>query len=139
MTGLLFCHACHEGAQAHPILCRELAASKQHGKALPVPVQEPRRCHMTGMLFCHACHEGTQARLPALVLHQWDFSKRPVCALAAQFLASIHEQPLLDVASISPGAACLMPCHSRVICRPAVVMRQHEELRECVCAGSPSV
>ena len=63
---------------------------------------------MTGMLFCHACHEGTQARLPALVLHGWDFQKRPVCALAAQFLEGIHEQPLLDIASISPGE-CLSP------------------------------
>ena len=66
-------------------------------------VQEPRRCHMTGMLFCHTCHEGELARLPALVLHEWDFQKRPVCGLAAQFLASIQEQPLLDVAAASPG------------------------------------
>ena len=66
-------------------------------------LQEPRRCHMTGMLFCHDCHHRELARLPALVLHEWDFQKRPVCTLAAQFLASIHEQPLLDIAGISPG------------------------------------
>ena len=72
-------------------------------------VQEARRCHYTGLLYCASCHTGETARIPALVLHSWEFRKQPVCCLAAQYLAAIHDQPLLDVSAISPGALPDMP------------------------------
>ena len=72
-------------------------------------MQEARRCQYTGLLYCASCHTGETARIPALVLHSWDFRKQPVCCLAAQYLAAIHDQPLLDVSAISPGALPNMP------------------------------
>lgn len=41
--------------------------------------------------------------MPARVLHKWDFTPQPVCCAAADYLASIYEQPVLCVAAINPG------------------------------------
>jgi Putative zinc-RING and/or ribbon len=66
--------------------------------------QGPRACEYSGLLYCLDCHRNDAAVTPAAVLHAWDFSPRPVCCLAADFLASIHDQPLLCVGAVNPGA-----------------------------------
>jgi hypothetical protein len=51
----------------------------------------------------------TLPRVPAAVLHGWDFNLRPVCEMAADFLASIAQQPLLCVGAVNPGARLSLP------------------------------
>jgi hypothetical protein len=53
--------------------------------------------------------------LPAAVLHGWDFNLRPVCAMAADYLASIAQQPLLCIGAVNPGARCCSSCFSVVL------------------------
>ena len=45
--------------------------------------------------------------LPALVLHGWEFTRKPVSNIAADYLASTFEQPLLCIGAINPGEARL--------------------------------
>lgn len=56
-----------------------------------------------GKLYCGSCHQQGHAIIPARVLHKWDFTPQPVCCAAADYLASIYEQPVLCVAAINPG------------------------------------
>jgi hypothetical protein len=73
-------------------------------------LQGPRRCDYNGRLYCHECHRGDATELPAAVLHHWDFHPRPVSTLAADYLASIADRPLLCIGAVNPGAnllACL--------------------------------
>ncbi len=38
------------------------------------------------------------------MLHHWDFNQRPVSAMAADYLASIADRPLLCIGAVNPGA-----------------------------------
>lgn len=51
--------------------------------------------------------------LPATVLHDWDFAKQPVCSLAAEYLASIQDKPLLCVGAVNPGLHARVPTLAR--------------------------
>ena len=75
--------------------------------------QGARLCSYTGMLYCPGCHTNSSAIIPARVLHHWDFARRPVSALAAEFLASIASQPLLCIGAVNPGLYARIPALSR--------------------------
>lgn len=76
--------------------------------------QQPHaRCAYTGLLYCPRCHTGQTAVLPATVLHAWDFAKQPVCTLAAEYLASIQDKPLLCVGAVNPGLHARVPTLAR--------------------------
>ena len=47
--------------------------------------------------------------LPAAVLHDWDFQLRPVCCMAAHYLAATAEQPLLCLEAVNPGLYDAVP------------------------------
>ena len=66
-------------------------------------LQGPRRCEYNGRLYCHECHRGDLAELPARVLHHWDFNPQPVSAMAADYLSSISDRPLLCIGAVNPG------------------------------------
>ena len=66
-------------------------------------LQGPRKCEYNGRLYCHECHRGDVAELPARVLHHWDFSPQPASAMAADYLASISDRPLLCIGAVNPG------------------------------------
>ncbi|BDA48701.1 probable differentially expressed in FDCP 8 homolog at C-terminar half [Coccomyxa sp. Obi] len=73
----------------------------------------PRRCEYNARLYCHECHKGDLAELPALVLHHWDFQPRPVSTLAADYLASIADRPLLCIGAVNPGLYARVPMLAR--------------------------
>ena len=43
------------------------------------------------------------------VLHHWDFNSQPVSAMAADYLASICDRPLLCIGAVNPGRALPSP------------------------------
>ena len=51
------------------------------------------------------------AELPARVLHHWDFAPQPVSAMAADYLASISDRPLLCIGAVNPGGAQPHDCY----------------------------
>ncbi|KAK9917040.1 hypothetical protein WJX75_000268 [Coccomyxa subellipsoidea] len=73
----------------------------------------PRRCEYNARLYCHECHGGDLAELPALVLHHWDFHPRPVSTMAADYLSSIADRPLLCIGAVNPGLYARVPMLAR--------------------------
>uniref|UniRef100_A0A914IB73 Rubicon Homology domain-containing protein n=1 Tax=Globodera rostochiensis TaxID=31243 RepID=A0A914IB73_GLORO len=53
-----------------------------------VYVKRTLYCHYYLKLFCQCCHQGSKARIPALILHDWNFKEYP---------------PVFNVRLISPG------------------------------------
>ena len=47
--------------------------------------------------------------LPAAVLHDWDFQLRPVCCMAAHYLAATADQPLMCLEAVNPGLYDAVP------------------------------
>ena len=78
-------------------------------------MQGSRLCSYTGMLYCLSCHTNASAIIPARVLHHWDFTRRPVSALAAEFLSSTASQPLLCVGAVNPGLYTRVPALARAL------------------------
>lgn len=74
-----------------------------------VCVQGARVCHYTGRLFCPECHVLTSRIIPAAVLRDFDFTRRPVSSLAAEYLDSIATQPLLCIGAVNPGLPARVP------------------------------
>ncbi|KAI6173381.1 DUF4206 domain-containing protein [Aphelenchoides besseyi] len=54
-------------------------------------------CHYFNKVFCPVCHQGSKARIPARILHQWNFKAYAVCDLAYNFLHEIEDQPVFDI------------------------------------------
>ena len=84
----------------------EIVLSYSHcQKKKRFPMQGPRKCEYNGRLYCHECHRGDLAELPSQVLHHWDFNLQPVSAMAADYLTSISDRPLLCIGAVNPGMA----------------------------------
>jgi len=82
----------------------------------------PKRCEYSGQLYCAGCFGHVTAVVPARVLHEWDFKRYPVSALASEYLASIFEQPMLCVGAVNPG----------LMARVALLAKVHEtRVRAC--------
>jgi len=86
-------------------------------------LQAARRCEYTGQLFCHSCHTGATACLPAAVLRYWDFTPRPICTMAAEFLEATADQPLVCVDTINARLYASVPA-----------VGQAHELRKQACS-----
>lgn len=43
-----------------------------------------------------------QARIPARILHEWDFKEYPVCDTAHKFLTENADQPVFNIRLINP-------------------------------------
>uniref|UniRef100_A0A1I7RRH6 DUF4206 domain-containing protein n=2 Tax=Bursaphelenchus xylophilus TaxID=6326 RepID=A0A1I7RRH6_BURXY len=62
-----------------------------------------RICYYYNKLFCQCCHRGAKSRIPARILHQWNFKEYPVCDVAESFLRENESLPVYDVYAIEPG------------------------------------
>jgi hypothetical protein len=69
--------------------------------------QAATRCHYSGLAYCSDCMTSQVAMLPALAVRSWDFSKKPVSGIAADFLTATHQQPLLCLNTLNPGRSPL--------------------------------
>ncbi|CAD5227616.1 unnamed protein product [Bursaphelenchus okinawaensis] len=61
-----------------------------------------RVCFYYNKIFCQCCHRGAKARIPARILHQWNFKEYPVCDVAESFLHENESIPVYDVFAIEP-------------------------------------
>ncbi|KAL3079887.1 hypothetical protein niasHS_014169 [Heterodera schachtii] len=68
-----------------------------------VYVKRTLYCHYFSKLFCQCCHQGTKTRIPALILHEWNFKEYPVSDIALKFLLDNADQPVFDVRLVNPG------------------------------------
>lgn len=62
---------------------------------------EPRLCDYSGLYFCATCHWNDTLAIPARVVHNWDWDKRPVSRLAFQMLTISWERPYIDIEAVN--------------------------------------
>ncbi|CAL8118967.1 unnamed protein product [Orchesella dallaii] len=60
-----------------------------------------RYCHYLGRYFCTGCHTGKKARLPQMIIHQWDFSPHPVSNFSATLLEKLQSDPVYNILAIN--------------------------------------
>lgn len=76
--------------------------------------KNPRKCEYTNALYCDECHENELAMIPARVLHQWDFTLRPVCSASMAYLTSIYPLPVLCISAVNPGLYARQPILAQI-------------------------
>lgn len=76
-------------------------------------------CYYYMRVFCACCHQGNRARIPAQILHNWNFKwverphvnfisfdlilrEYPVSDTAHQLLKEVEERPLFDLEALNP-------------------------------------
>lgn len=63
-----------------------------------------RFCHLTGVYYCGDCQPtATVHAIPARIVHNWDFERRPVCGQAAAFLGEFRHHPFVDMRLLNPA------------------------------------
>ena len=73
------------------------------------PAPSSVRCEYCVALQCQRCCSGRhRSPLPRLVVASFDFSRRPVCDAAAEFLRGIRSTPLIHIPS-SPSSSSSLP------------------------------
>lgn len=73
-----------------------------------------RKCLYTNRLYCHTCHGNDLEVIPSCVLHNWDFTGKPVCKASKEYLVSIKTKPLLSLVSTNPGMYARVPLLANV-------------------------
>lgn len=64
---------------------------------------QARLCDYTGRHFCSACHWLAIHPSPARIVHNWDFSPRPVSQAALQYLTMVARRPLVNLGQVNPS------------------------------------
>ena len=108
-------------------ICPELSLAEQNFQCAECSAElagfgESRLCDYTGQYFCSLCHWGT-ANLPspARIIHNWDFSPRPMCQAAVQYLQLVMRRPLVNLVLTNPS----LPA---VVQEVAAIVRQRHQL-----------
>lgn len=61
-----------------------------------------RYCEYLGKYLCSGCHRNQISSIPSRILHNWDFSTRPVCVFSYRLLNQIWSYPLFRVCDLNP-------------------------------------
>jgi len=73
-------------------------------RKLQLPVVEivptMRLCNYSHRLFCLDCHRNDRRVIPSAAVEGWDFAPRPVSQMAARFLDTNMQIPLIDITTI---------------------------------------
>jgi len=59
-------------------------------------------CSYYNKLFCQCCFVGEKSKIPARILHQWNFKEYPVSDLAFRFLSEHEDHPVYNVNAVNP-------------------------------------
>lgn len=62
-----------------------------------------RYCEYLGKYLCSGCHRNQISPIPSRILHNWDFSNRPVCGFSYQLINQIWTFPLFRVCDLNPA------------------------------------
>uniref|UniRef100_A0A914HTR6 Rubicon Homology domain-containing protein n=1 Tax=Globodera rostochiensis TaxID=31243 RepID=A0A914HTR6_GLORO len=61
-----------------------------------------RVCDYTGLFYCRRCHWNDEMVVPARIVRNWDFEKRPVCRATKQLLTTVTKRPLINLEKENP-------------------------------------
>jgi hypothetical protein len=59
-------------------------------------------CNYYNKLFCQCCFSNEKTRIPARILHQWNFKEYPVSEFAYKFLQEYADHPIYNVRAVNP-------------------------------------
>jgi hypothetical protein len=62
---------------------------------------EPRKCEYDGKYYCPLCHKNYTAKIPARILHNWDFEERKICEASRQFLTLMSRKPNINLQEVN--------------------------------------
>jgi hypothetical protein len=58
-------------------------------------------CSFDARYYCKECHLDEEVLIPSRIIHNWDFNKHKVCHTNKEYLDSIEEEPLFNLAKIN--------------------------------------
>ncbi len=80
-------------------ICPEIGLSLQQFRCaeckILITFANSRICDYNGFYYCPNCHWGESAIIPARLIHNWDFSPRPVSRSSLQIINYIKRKPVL--------------------------------------------
>ncbi|GFO03338.1 differentially expressed in fdcp 8 homolog [Plakobranchus ocellatus] len=65
-------------------------------------VSEPRLCDYSGRYYCEFCHWNDTFRIPARILHNWDFAPYKICRASKQFLRLVQQKAVIRIQDVNP-------------------------------------
>ncbi|XP_045464923.1 differentially expressed in FDCP 8 homolog [Harmonia axyridis] len=86
------------GLSAQRYKCAECKAHLELNKGY----NDPKRCDYNGLYYCSGCHWNSLAIIPARVVHNWDFTPKPVCQATLQQLKVASNRPIINLESLNP-------------------------------------
>jgi len=100
-------------------ICPELSLAEQGYRCSECHVPftslgQARLCDYTGHYFCYNCHWGATHPSPARIVHNWDFTPRPVCQAALQYLSMLARKPLVNLGQTNPSLSVVIEEVSQV-------------------------
>lgn len=63
---------------------------------------EPRLCDYSGQYYCELCHWNDTYKIPARILHNWDFTSYKVCRASKQFMRLMLRKAVIRIQDINP-------------------------------------
>ncbi|RUS78572.1 hypothetical protein EGW08_013679 [Elysia chlorotica] len=63
---------------------------------------EPRLCDYSGQYYCELCHWNDTYKIPARIVHNWDFTSYKVCRASKQFLRLMHKKAVIRIQDVNP-------------------------------------
>ncbi|XP_073972423.1 pleckstrin homology and RUN domain containing M1 isoform X2 [Rhodnius prolixus] len=85
-----------KGLDSQRFTCKEC---RQH---IGITFAKARVCSLTGSYYCTECFKCSDWVIPARIIHNWDFTKYPVCNRSAAFLIEVQDYPLFDIRKLNP-------------------------------------
>ena len=90
-------------------ICPEIGLSTQMYRCAECSLQlmnkncfiEPRKCNYSGLYYCKNCHWNDFSIIPANIIHNWDFSQRPVSRQSFQEIKLFYERPNIKLGEIN--------------------------------------
>ncbi|GFR70829.1 differentially expressed in FDCP 8 homolog [Elysia marginata] len=65
-------------------------------------MSEPRLCDYSGQYYCELCHWNDTFKIPARILHNWDFTSYKVCRASKQFLRLMYKKAVIRIQDVNP-------------------------------------
>ncbi|KCV71109.1 hypothetical protein H696_02055 [Fonticula alba] len=65
-------------------------------------INSPHYCYYTGFVLCSMCISQKPHPLPSQIVHEWNFSPKPIGLVHLSFMENIYLQPLFDLRFHNP-------------------------------------
>ena len=131
----------HYNGQLLLNICPELSLVEQHFQCAECSSEltgcgESRLCDYTGLYYCSLCHWGSALLpSPARIIHNWDFSPRPMSQAAIQYLQLVMRRPLINLVLTNPSLTAVVQEVATIVRQRYQLLSMKKYLLVCRIAG----